>query len=97
VPGVKAAATKPTQAALDLDLGNLAEVNRVAVNPGHITHVRLTGVRRMGGRKMEIHFVSGTIVTMNFDEEPDANEMFAQILGAMGFVVTMEEPESPSE
>jgi hypothetical protein len=81
VPGVNVPA--PPSSTVNLDLGNLAEVNLVAINPSHITHVRLTGTRRQASRKMEIHLVSGSTVGMNFDEETEADDMFAAIVGAM--------------
>jgi hypothetical protein len=74
--------------AINLDLGNLAEVNSVAINPGHITHVRLTGTRRQSSRKMEIHVISGSTIGMNFDEESQADEVFAEIVDAMHRAIT---------
>jgi hypothetical protein len=69
---------------VNIDLGNLAEVNLVSINPIHITHIRLTGVARQDSRKMEIHLTSGLNVTVNFDEPDAATAAYTELVATVG-------------
>ena len=80
----------PRGRVIGLDLGNLADVHLVAINPAHITHVRLTGTERLESRKLEIYMTSGLSVTMNFDESAEADARFEAV------VATVEESRAGS-
>jgi len=75
----------PKARVIGLDLGNLADVNYVAINPAHITHVRLSGTERLESRKLEIYLVSGVTVTMNFDESAKADAKFDELAAAIEY------------
>ncbi len=70
-------------AVVDFDLGNLADLSRVMVNPTHITHVRLMGKQQGDSRKMEIHLVNGSIVGMNFDDPVQADLAYNELADAI--------------
>lgn len=61
----------------------MAELHMLAINPAHITHVRLTGTQHGLNRKMEIFLVSGESVTTSFDEPDQAEVVFTEVVRAM--------------
>jgi poly-gamma-glutamate capsule biosynthesis protein CapA/YwtB (metallophosphatase superfamily) len=78
------AAPTPAQSrAVTLDLGNLADQNRVVINPAHITHVRLTGATSASNRKLEVRLVNGDTVAMNFDDPDRADRIFQGFVQAI--------------
>jgi hypothetical protein len=73
-----------TNSTVNLDLGNLAELHLVALNPAHVTHVRLTGTHQGTNRKMEIFLVNGGTVGMMFDDPVEAELVFAELCSSIG-------------
>ena len=73
----------PAPRTVNVSLGNVAELNMLAINPAHITHVRLTGAQHGQNRKIEVSLVSGEVVGMNFDDAERAQAVFTDLLRAM--------------
>ena len=65
---------------VNLDLGNAAETNMVAINAGHIAYVKLTGNMNSNHRKMEIYLANGAVISMNFEEPDHAEKTFADVI-----------------
>jgi hypothetical protein len=65
---------------VNLDLGNAAEVNMVAINAAHIAYVKLTGAMSSVQRRMEIHLANGAVISMNFEEPDHAERTFADVI-----------------
>jgi hypothetical protein len=65
---------------VNLDLGNAAETNMVAINAGHIAYVKLTGTMSSVQRKMEIHLANGAVISMNFEEADHAEKTFGEVV-----------------
>jgi hypothetical protein len=65
---------------VNLNLGNAAEVNMVAVNAAHIAYVKLSGSMNSLQRKMEVHLSDGEVVGMNFDDPEHAERIFTQVI-----------------
>ncbi|MEY2403499.1 MAG: hypothetical protein QOD38_1050 [Acidimicrobiaceae bacterium] len=65
---------------VNLDLGNAAETNMVAINAGHIAYVKLTGSMNSVQRKMEIHLANGAVISMSFDDSDHAEKTFADVI-----------------
>ena len=68
---------------VNVDLGNMSELNVLAINPALITHVRLTGQHRVDSRKIEVYLTSGTSVGVNFDDPAKAEATFRELVLAM--------------
>ena len=68
---------------VNLNLGNMAELNMVAINAAHIVSVRLTGLMSSQTRKMELQLANGSTVGMTFDEPDHAEEVFAQVVATI--------------
>lgn len=68
---------------VNLDLGNLSELNVVAINPAMVTHVRLTGQHHADSRKIEVSLTSGASVGVNFDDPAKAEAAFRELVLAM--------------
>jgi hypothetical protein len=64
----------------NLDLGNAAETNMVAINAAHIAYVKLTGSMNSNQRKMEIYIANGAVISMNFEEPDHAEKTFADVI-----------------
>jgi hypothetical protein len=65
---------------VNLDLGNAAETNMVAINAAHIAYVKLTGSMNSNQRKMEIYIANGAVISMNFEEPDHAEKTFADVI-----------------
>jgi hypothetical protein len=65
---------------VNLDLGNAAETNMVAINAAHIAYVKLTGTMSSVQRKMEIHLANGAVISMNFEESDHAEKTFGEVV-----------------
>ena len=65
---------------VNLNLGNAAEANMVAINASHIGFVKLMGSMSSLNRKMEVHMASGAVIGMNFDDPDHAEQVFAQVV-----------------
>jgi len=65
---------------VNLDLGNAAETNMVAINAAHITFVKLNGSMSSNSRKMELHMTNGSVIGMNFDDPSHAETVFAHVI-----------------
>ena len=65
---------------VNLNLGNAAEANMVAINAAHIAYVKLTGSLSSMSRKMEVHMASGAVIGMNFDDPDHAESVFAEVM-----------------
>ena len=65
---------------VNLDLGNAAEQNMVAINAAHIAYVKLTGSMNSMQRKMEIYIANGAVISMNFEEPDHAEKTFADVI-----------------
>jgi hypothetical protein len=65
---------------VNLDLGNAAEVNMVAINAAHIVFAKLSGSMNSTHRKMELHLANGSVIGMNFDEPDRAERVFTQVI-----------------
>jgi len=65
------------------ELGNLSELNRVSINPAHITHMRLTGTHHHDVRKLEIYLANGMVVGINFDDPSEAEVAFHALEASM--------------
>jgi hypothetical protein len=65
---------------VNLDLGNAAETNMVAINAAHIAYVKLTGSMNSMQRKMEIYIANGAVISMNFEEPDHAEKTFADVI-----------------
>jgi hypothetical protein len=65
---------------VNLDLGNAAEVNMVAINAAHIAYVKLTGAMSSVQRRMEIYLANGAVISMNFEEPDHAERTFADVI-----------------
>jgi hypothetical protein len=65
---------------VNLNLGNAAEVNMVAINAAHIAYVKLTGSVNSIQRRMEIHLANGAVISMNFEEPDHAERTFADVI-----------------
>jgi hypothetical protein len=68
---------------VNLDLGNMAELNMIAINAAYIVSVRLTGSLSSASRKMELTLTSGTTISMNFDDPDHAEIIFGQVVSTM--------------
>ena len=68
---------------VNLDLGNAAEVNMVAINASHIAFVRFTGAMSSTSRKLELSLTSGAVIGMRFDDPEYAEQVFAEIIGTI--------------
>jgi hypothetical protein len=68
---------------VNLDLGNMAEVNMIAINASYIVSVRLTGSLSSASRKMELTLTSGTTIGMNFDDPDHAEIVFGQVVSTI--------------
>ena len=77
------AAQKSSWRTVNLDLGNLSELNVVAINPAMITHVRLTGQHRVDSRKIEVTLTNGSTVGVSFDDSAKAEATFRELVLAM--------------
>ena len=65
---------------VNLDLGNAAETNMVAINAAHIAYVKLTGSMNSVQRKMEIYMANGAVISMSFEEPDHAEKTFADVI-----------------
>jgi hypothetical protein len=65
---------------VNLNLGNAAELHMVALNAAHIVSAKLTGSMNSNLRRMEVHLVDGTVVSMSFDEAEHAEKIFAEVI-----------------
>jgi hypothetical protein len=65
---------------VNLDLGNAAETNMVAINAAHIAYVKLTGSMNSLQRKMEIYIANGAVISMSFEEPDHAEKTFADVI-----------------
>jgi hypothetical protein len=77
------ASQKSSWRTVNLDLGNMSELNVVAINPAMITHVRLTGQHHAESRKIEVSLTSGGTVSANFDDAAKAEAVFRELVLAM--------------
>jgi hypothetical protein len=68
---------------VNLNLGNMAELNMVAINAAHIVSVRLTGAFNSATRKMEVQLANGSTVGMSFDDPDHAEEVFAEVVATI--------------
>jgi hypothetical protein len=68
---------------VNLDLGNAAEVNMVAINPSHIGYVKLIGSMNSTQRRMEVHLMDGGVIAMNFDETDHAEQTFHEVVSSV--------------
>jgi hypothetical protein len=68
---------------VNLDLGNMAEVNVVAINAAHIVFVRLTGAMSSVNRKMEVRLADGGTIAMTFDEPDHAEAVFTEVVATI--------------
>ena len=65
---------------VNLDLGNAAEVNMVAINAAHIAYVKLSGSVNSVQRRMEIYIANGAVISMSFQEPDHAEKTFADVI-----------------
>jgi len=65
---------------VNLDLGNAAQINMVAINAAHITFVKLDGSMSSNSRKMELHMTDGSVIGMSFDDPSHAETVFAHVI-----------------
>jgi hypothetical protein len=72
---------------VNLDLGNAAEVHKVAMNAAHITYVKLTGHMNSVQRRMEIYLANGAVISMNFDEPDHAEKTFAEVIATLNHTI----------
>ena len=70
----------PVSRTVNLDLGNAAETNMVAINASHIAYVKLTGNMSSLQRRMEVHLANGAVISMNFQEADHAEKTFADVV-----------------
>ena len=68
---------------VNLNLGNAAEANMVAINAAHIGFVKLMGAMSSLNRKMEVHMASGAVIGMSFDDPDHAEAVFAQVVDTL--------------
>ena len=68
---------------VNLDLGNAAEVNMVAINAAHIVSAKLTGAMNSAQRRMELQLANGSVISMNFDEPDHAEATFAEVINTI--------------
>jgi hypothetical protein len=68
---------------VNLDLGNVAELNMVAINAAHIVSVRLSGQFSSATRKMELQLANGSTVGMSFDDPDHAELIFSQVVATI--------------
>jgi len=68
---------------VNLNLGNAAEANMVAINPAHVGHVKLMGSLSSTQRKLEIYMLGGAVIGMSFDDPELAEEVFTEVLGSI--------------
>jgi hypothetical protein len=68
---------------VNLNLGNAAEANMVAINPAHVGHVKLMGSLSSTQRKMEIYMLGGAVIGMSFDDPELAEEVFTEVLSSI--------------
>lgn len=68
---------------VNLDLGNAAEINMVAINAGHIAYVKLTGSMNSNQRRMEIYMANGAVIAMNFEEPDHAEKTFSDVINTI--------------
>jgi hypothetical protein len=69
-----------TTRTVNLNLGNAAEINMVAINAAHIVSAKLTGAMNSGQRRMELQLANGSVISMNFDEPDHAERTFAEVI-----------------
>jgi hypothetical protein len=74
---------EPLSRSVNLDLGNMAEVNMVAINAAHIVFVRLTGALSSMNRKMEVRLADGGTIAMTFDEPDHAETVFTEVVATL--------------
>ena len=72
---------------VNLDLGNAAEVNKVAINAAHITYVKLAGQVNSVQRRMEVFLANGAVISMNFDEPDHAEKTFAEVIAILNHTI----------
>ena len=72
---------------VNLDLGNAAEVHKVAIHAAHITYVKLTGQMNSVQRRMEIFLGNGAVISMNFDEPSHAEKVFAEVIATINHTI----------
>jgi hypothetical protein len=77
---------------VNLDLGNAAETNMVAINAGHIAYVKLTGSMNSVQRKMEIYMANGAVISMNFEEPDHAEKTFTDVINTINRTI----PDHPA-
>jgi hypothetical protein len=77
---------------VNLDLGNAAETNMVAINAGHIAYVKLTGSMSSVQRKMEIFMANGAVISMNFEEPDHAEKTFTDVINTINRTI----PDHPA-
>jgi hypothetical protein len=65
---------------VNLNLGNAAETNMVAINAAHITFVKLFGSVSSNNRKMELHMTDGSVIGMSFDDPAHAETVFTHVI-----------------
>jgi hypothetical protein len=65
---------------VNLDLGNAAETNMVAINAAHIVYVKLHGTMTGSSRRMELHLANGGVIGMSFDDPDHAERVFGQVI-----------------
>jgi hypothetical protein len=68
---------------VNLDLGNMAELNMVAINAAHIVSVRLSGTYNSGNRKMEVSLANGSVIGMGFDDPDHAEAVFGTVVASI--------------
>jgi hypothetical protein len=81
--GQHGAVEEPLSRSVNLDLGNMAEVNMVVINAAHIVFVRLTGSQSSMNRKMEVRLADGGTIAMTFDEPDHAELVFTQVVATL--------------
>ena len=72
---------------VNLDLGNAAEVNKVAINAAHITYVKMVGQVSSVQRRMEIFLANGAVISMNFDEPDHAEKTFSEVIAILNHTI----------
>ncbi|HEV3227466.1 MAG TPA: hypothetical protein VGZ52_11550 [Acidimicrobiales bacterium] len=72
---------------VNLDLGNAAEVNMVAINATHIAFVKLLGSMSSTQRRMEVHLANGSVIAMNFDEVAHAEATFHDVIDSLNHTI----------
>jgi len=80
------------QRTVNLDLGNAAEVNMVAINAPHIAYVKLTGSTHSVQRRLEVFLANGAVIAMNFIEPDHAEKTFAEVIETINRTIPEHSP-----